>query len=68
MRKLYLLLLAASAVSTAAGAQLSAPLDSAMLAAFKWRAIGPAVMAGRITDIEVDPRNPKTFYVVAASC
>ena len=67
MRKLGLLLLTGATVSTTAGAQLSTPLDSAMLAAFKWRAIGPAVMAGRITDIEVDPRNPKTFYVVAAS-
>jgi photosystem II stability/assembly factor-like uncharacterized protein len=54
-------------LSTEASAQLAAPLDSATLSAFKWRSIGPAVMAGRITDIEVDPRNSKTFYVVAAS-
>ena len=29
----------------------------------KARAIGPAVMAGRISDIAIDPRNPFVFYV-----
>src|SRR6476620_5037678 len=58
---------AAITLSTSATAQLSTPLDSTTLAAFRWRSIGPAVMAGRITDIEADPRNPKTFYVVAAT-
>ena len=41
--------------------------DDPILKNFTWRSIGPAVMAGRITDIEGDPRNPKTFYVVAAT-
>src|SRR5688500_436826 len=67
MKKPIILLLLAVAVSTESAGQLSAPLDSATLASFKWRSIGPAVMAGRITDIEVDPRNPKIFYVVAAT-
>lgn len=67
MKKPFILLLLVCAISTESAAQLSAPLDSATLAAFKWRSIGPAVMAGRITDIEVDPRNPKIFYVVAAT-
>lgn len=53
--------------TTGAEAQLSTPLDSTTLSAFRWRSIGPAVMGGRITDIEGDPRNSKTFYVVAAS-
>src|SRR5919202_924544 len=47
------------------GAQLTAPLDSATLAAFRWRSVGPANMAGRVTDIEADPRDPKTFYVAS---
>src|SRR5687767_8914923 len=67
MKKPFILFLLAVAVSTESAGQLSAPLDSATLAAFRWRSIGPAVMAGRITDIEVDPRNPKIFYVVAAT-
>ena len=70
MRSLQIRLLLAGAaitLSTSAAAQLSTPLDSATLSAFRWRSIGPAVMAGRITDVEADPRNPKTFYIVAAT-
>src|SRR3954470_20807303 len=29
----------------------------------KARAIGPAVMGGRVSDIAIDPRNPFIFYV-----
>ena len=49
------------------GAQLTTPLDSTTLAGFRWRAVGPAVMGGRITDIEAVPNNPKVFYVAAAT-
>lgn len=48
-------------------AQLSAPLDSATLAGFRWRSIGPAVMGGRVTDVEGVPGNPKVFYVATAT-
>jgi len=70
MRKLCVcsaLALGCLSVSVPAAAQLSAPLDSATLSAFKWRAIGPANMGGRVTDIEVDPRNHKVFYVATAT-
>ena len=30
---------------------------------FKARAIGPAVMGGRVSDIAIDPRNPAVFFV-----
>src|SRR5687768_17339804 len=60
--------------STALAAVLATPLaltaqapDAATLAGLRWRAIGPVNMAGRITDIEVDPRNPKVFYIAAAT-
>ncbi|HUQ98216.1 MAG TPA: hypothetical protein VM166_02110 [Gemmatimonadaceae bacterium] len=53
--------------AASAHAQLSSPLDSASLAAFRWRNIGPAIMGGRVTDIEVDPRNSKIFYVATAA-
>jgi photosystem II stability/assembly factor-like uncharacterized protein len=33
----------------------------------KFRNIGPSVMGGRITDIEVNPQNPNEFYVAYAS-
>ncbi|HEX2094027.1 MAG TPA: hypothetical protein VHG28_16615 [Longimicrobiaceae bacterium] len=62
--------LAAAAFLLAApplAAQLTTPLDSASLALFRWRSIGPANMGGRITDIEGVPGDPKTFYVAAAA-
>ncbi|MGW8268799.1 MAG: hypothetical protein ACWGSQ_20705, partial [Longimicrobiales bacterium] len=31
-------------------AQLTTPLDSTTLAAFRWRPVGPANMSGRVTD------------------
>src|SRR5687768_11601547 len=53
------LMATALALATAsAPAQLSTPLDSAALAAFRWRPIGPVHMGGRITDIEAVPSNP----------
>lgn len=42
-------------------------LDSAFLAGFQWRSIGPANMAGRVTDVEGIPSPSKTFYFAAAS-
>lgn len=48
-------------------AQVAAPLDSTLLAGLRWRAIGPANMSGRITDIEGIPSPSRTFYVAAAS-
>jgi photosystem II stability/assembly factor-like uncharacterized protein len=37
--------------------------DDAVLKTFRWRAIGPASMGGRIDDIEVAPNDPYTIYV-----
>jgi photosystem II stability/assembly factor-like uncharacterized protein len=31
------------------------------------RSVGPTVMSGRVSDLDVDPRNPKVFYVAYAS-
>jgi photosystem II stability/assembly factor-like uncharacterized protein len=42
-------------------------LDESALRQLEWRAIGPAVMGGRIDDVAVDERNPSTIYVGAAS-
>lgn len=33
----------------------------------EWRGIGPAFMSGRISDIEIDPRNAATWYVAVGS-
>ena len=40
--------------------------DAATLASLKWRSIGPVNMAGRLVDVEVDPRNSRVFYVAGA--
>ena len=61
---------AARAQPRPAPAPAAAPrpgLDSATLATFRWRNVGPAIMGGRVTDIEADPRDPKTFYVATAA-
>ncbi len=33
----------------------------------RWRGIGPAMMSGRISDLAIHPRQPRTWYVAAAS-
>jgi photosystem II stability/assembly factor-like uncharacterized protein len=40
-----------------------AQLTDVLFKGIKTRAIGPAVMGGRVSDIAIDPRNPGIFYV-----
>ncbi len=42
-------------------------LNSKNLAAFKWRAIGPAFASGRIADIAIHPDHEHTWYVATGS-
>jgi photosystem II stability/assembly factor-like uncharacterized protein len=53
--------------ATPLAAQMSAPLDSAFVAAMRWRNIGPANMMGRVSDIEGIGSPSRTFYVAAAA-
>ncbi|MEK7380064.1 MAG: hypothetical protein AAB075_03525 [Gemmatimonadota bacterium] len=48
-------------------AQASAQSAQALLAPFEWRNVGPANMAGRVTDIEAVEANPAVVFVGAAS-
>lgn len=41
--------------------------DAATLSGLRWRSIGPVNMAGRITDVEAHPSQPKTFYIAGAT-
>ncbi len=41
-------------------------MEAAHLKTFKGRAIGPAVMGGRISDLAFDPKDSATFYVASA--
>ncbi|HEX4684051.1 MAG TPA: hypothetical protein VH277_15145, partial [Gemmatimonadaceae bacterium] len=67
MKQLGFLLLAASLAAPPAAPLAAQTPDSATLASMRWRSIGPVNMAGRITDVEGDPHNPKTFYVTGAT-
>ncbi len=58
---------AAATAAASAAAQAPLALDSATLAGFRWRPIGPANMGGRITDVEGIPSPSRTFFVAAAS-
>ena len=70
MRSVVRLSLLLGAVGTALGAQApamaSGALDSVTLSAMRWRAVGPANMGGRITDVEGIPSPSKTYYVATA--
>ena len=59
-------LLAAAPQSLPQGATLF-ELDSATIAGFRWRNIGPANMQGRVSDVVGIPSPSKTFFVAAAA-
>jgi photosystem II stability/assembly factor-like uncharacterized protein len=60
-RSLAVLALALPASLSAQGVLASAQLDD-----IKVRSIGPGLVTGRMADIEIDPRNPSTWYVATA--
>lgn len=41
--------------------------NASTFSALKWRSIGPAVTSGRISDIDVNPRNHSEYYVASSS-
>lgn len=41
--------------------------ENSLVTAIKFRNVGPTIMSGRVVDIEVNPANPKIFYVAYAS-
>lgn len=53
-------------LSAAAAAPLAAQLDSATIAGFRWRNIGPANHQGRIVDVAGIPWPSRTYYVSSA--
>lgn len=52
--------------ATAFAAEDVAAVDQ-VIDGLELRAIGPAMMGGRIADIEVDPQNPATWYIAVGS-
>ena len=59
--------LAAAGLQAQSAPTRRAPLDSATLASFRWRPIGPANMGGRIADVVGIPSPSKTFYVATVA-
>ncbi|MFI5207517.1 MAG: WD40/YVTN/BNR-like repeat-containing protein, partial [Gemmatimonadales bacterium] len=58
--------LALAFLPTALFAQATHP-DSAFLAQFRWRSIGPANMSGRVSGLAGNPQNPKEVYAAFAT-
>lgn len=61
MNKIYLSLLAAFIVLSTGSSAQNVSTEQA-IQKYKWRAIGPANMGGRVTDIVGVPGDPATFY------
>ena len=71
MKRVYFLVLSALLVLTVtigAGQPQSGAdrLNADVFATLKVRNIGPALVTGRVVDIEIDPKNPSTWYVASA--
>ena len=65
--KQYILILLAAANFYTLTAQKAIPLKSdEIFGAVRARQIGPAVMSGRVSDLEAHPTDSKIFYVAAA--
>ncbi|HUR21354.1 MAG TPA: hypothetical protein VMZ90_11135, partial [Vicinamibacterales bacterium] len=67
MRASALTVIAAAALLTQTGTALAqGALTADQLKPIQVRSIGPGLVTGRIADIEIDPKNPSTWYVATA--
>jgi photosystem II stability/assembly factor-like uncharacterized protein len=67
-RRVLLIAVALGMVSAALGARQAATdrLNADVLKGIELRSVGPALTTGRVVDVEMDPKNPNTWYVVTA--
>jgi photosystem II stability/assembly factor-like uncharacterized protein len=66
-RRILLMVCAvAMAVSAIVSGQGGSALSEQTLKGLELRSIGPGFTTGRVQDVEIDPKNPNTWYVVAA--
>ncbi|TFG77772.1 MAG: hypothetical protein E4H23_08420, partial [Chrysiogenales bacterium] len=56
-----------SGVESGSAAQKAKTLAAALAAGMEFRAIGPALSSGRISDVVIHPRRRATWYVAAGS-
>ncbi len=71
MKRVYLIAVSALLVLTAALSARQAPsgasqLNADVFSSLKIRNIGPALVTGRVQDVEIDPKNPNVWYVASA--
>jgi len=57
----------ASRSSGVPGASSDTAAAGPSIAGLTWRSIGPAVMSGRIVDLAIHPRTPRTWFIAAGS-
>ena len=67
MKRLHIFLLAAAAALANVILTGQAPPVADRFDGFAFRALGPGLTSGRISDVEVDPNNPSIWYVATSS-
>src|ERR687883_191349 len=68
MKHSFILGAIAAALAASLGAQSGADrLTADALKGVAFRSLGPNLTTGRISDVDIDPKNPNVWYVAAAS-
>ncbi|MEO6239339.1 MAG: hypothetical protein ABIQ52_20270, partial [Vicinamibacterales bacterium] len=67
MNRTLALSLAVASACAVLGAQTPADLSGDAVKGLAFRSIGPDITTGRISDIDIDPKNPNVWYVASAS-
>jgi len=67
MNRTFTFSVAVAAACAALGAQAPAGISPATIKGLPLRTIGPDITTGRVSDIDIDPKNPNVWYVASAS-
>jgi photosystem II stability/assembly factor-like uncharacterized protein len=67
MNRTFVLSVAVAAAAASIGAQSQPGITAEMLKGMPLRTTGPDITTGRVSDIDIDPRNPNVWYVASAS-
>src|SRR6188474_3856258 len=67
MNRTFAISLTVAAACAALGAQAPSGVTSDALKGLALRSIGPDITTGRISDVEIDAKNPNVWYVASAS-
>ncbi len=67
MNRALVLSLAVAATCAGVGAQSPTGITATTIKGLPFRSIGPDITTGRISDVDIDPKNPNVWYVASAS-